>query len=363
MTNNTLHNQALHKGFSLVEVMVGMTLGLLTVLVVMKTFSVFEFQKQTTTAGSDAQENGLMAMVQLEQDIRGAGAGLINNNVMGCTSVYSTYNGTSPAPGMPASGGFVPVSITDGGANASDTLTISTGATNSLGGIPANITVTMPPTSSEFNVSTTLGFADGQLILLMQGGTCSVMQVTQVQTSQGTLKIQHNPSVPYNIDSATATPPAYSQGASMTNLGSFTTHTYSIDANYNLQLASSTNSTTPTTTPQMSDIVRMDAQYGISSAAGAQPVSSWVDATAANGFAAPLSSANIKRIKAIKLVIVARSNKKEVTNVTSSAPTYYDVSTGTTTAINVSYLPNWQQYRYKVYTTIIPLRNVIWANV
>ncbi len=360
MTNNTLHNQALHKGFSLVEVMVGMTLGLLTVLVVMKTFSVFEFQKQTTTAGSDAQENGLMAMVQLEQDIRGAGAGLINHDVMNCNTVNSYYNGTVPAPGMPTSGGFAPVSITDGGASASDTLTISTGGANSLGGIPANITVTMPPTSAEFNISSTVGFSVGQLILLMQGGVCTVMQVTTVQPSA--LKIQHNSgsSAPYNPSTPPSGWPSYTTGATVTDFGSFTTHTYAIDSNYNLQL---TDSATGTTLPQMSDIVRMDAQYGISSAAGVQPVSSWVDATAANGFAAPLSSANIKRIKAIKLVIVARSNKKEVTNVTSSAPTYYDASTGTTTSINISYLPNWQQYRYKVYTTIIPLRNVIWANV
>lgn len=358
MIHNNLPQNKKANGFSLVEVLVGMTLGLLTVLVVMQTFSVFEFQKQTTTAGSDAQENGLMAMVQLEQDIRGAGAGLINNNVMSCANIYSTYNGTSPAPGMPSTGGFAPVSIVDGGANASDTITISTGGADSLGGIPANITVTMPPTSSEFKVSSTVGFATGQLIMLMQNGNCSVMQVTQVQPSA--FKIQHNPNIsyPYNIDSSTATPPAYGQGASITNFGSFTTHTYAIDANYNLQLS---DSSTGTTVPQMTDIVRMDAQYGISSAVGVQPVSSWVDATGT--FAPPLSTDNIKRIKAIKLIIVARSNKKEIGNVTTSAPTWYDVSTGTTTAINVSYLPNWQHYRYKVYTTIIPLRNVIWANV
>ena len=358
MIHNNLPQNKKVNGFSLVEVMVGMTLGLLTVLVVMQTFSVFEFQKQTTTAGSDAQENGMMAMVQLEQDIRGAGAGLINNNVMSCTTINSYYNGAIPAPGMPTSGGFAPVSITDGGANGSDTITISTGGADSLGAIPANITVTMPPTSSEFNLSSTVGFSIGQLILLMQGGNCTVMQVTQVQSSA--LKIQHNSgsSAPYNPSTPPATWPAYTTGATVSNFGSYTIHTYSIDSNYNLQLY---DSSTGTTVPQMTDIVRMDAQYGISSAVGVQPVSSWVDAT--GSFAPPLSTDNIKRIKAIKLIIVARSNKKEIGNVTTSAPTWYDVSTGTTTSVNVSYLPNWQQYRYKVYTTIIPLRNVIWANV
>jgi type IV pilus assembly protein PilW len=32
-------------------------------------------------------------------------------------------------------------------------------------------------------------------------------------------------------------------------------------------------------------------------------------------------------------------------------------------ALDLSGLPNWQQYRYKVYTTIVPLHNILWNNL
>ena len=43
-------------------------------------------------------------------------------------------------------------------------------------------------------------------------------------------------------------------------------------------------------------------------------------------------------------------------------PTSLTVSCGTHTCVTlkVDTLPDWQQYRYKVYDTIVPLRNVLW---
>lgn len=353
-----LQNRDHAKGFSLVEVMVGMTLGLLAVLVIMQAFSVFENQKRTTTAGSDAQENGLMAVVQLEQDIRNAGAGLTDSAAFDCSSIYSYYDSgsgtpTSPAPGVPTSV-MAPVTIIDGGATGSDTITMTRG-TGFLGSIPVTITSGMPQPSAELNVNSTTGFANGNLILVSQGGNCTVMEVTQVQGAA--LKIQHNPgsSGPtYNPAASfynTApgnTWPSFTTGAKILNFGSLVINTYSVDANYSLQMVD----TSAVVTTLVKDIVRLQAKYGISSAVGNQDVAQWVDATAATGFNT-LDSAKVKRIKAIQITVVARSGKKEAGNVTTSAPGGVDVST----------LPDWQKYRYRVYTTIIPLRNIIWANV
>lgn len=352
-----IHNRDCSKGFSLIEILVGMTLGLLTVLIIMQAFSVFENQKRTTTAASDAQENGLMAVVQLEQDIRNAGAGLADSAAFNCSTIFSYYasgsSTTIPAPGMPSSA-MAPVTITDGGATGSDTVTMMRG-TEFLGSIPATITDSMPQPSSELNVSRTTGFTDGNLILVSQGGNCTVMQVSQVQGSA--LKIQHNPASSgpsYNPAASfynTApgdTWPSFTTGAKILNFGSLIVNTYSVDANYNLQMADKSAAVTTL----VKDIVSLQAQYGISTAAGVQEVSSWVDATATSGFNT-LNSDKVKRIKAVRITVVARSGKKETANVTTSAPGGVDITT----------LPNWQKYRYRVYTTIIPLRNIIWANV
>ena len=59
-----------------------------------------------------------------------------------------------------------------------------------------------------------------------------------------------------------------------------------------------------------SQVVDLQAQYGIAPA-GSDAVSQWVDATGA--WAAPVSSANLLRIKAIRVALVARSSKYETT--------------------------------------------------
>ena len=60
-------------GFSLVEIMIGVIIGMLGIVIIMKVFLVSEGQKRTTTGGADALENGLMALFTMEQDIRMAG--------------------------------------------------------------------------------------------------------------------------------------------------------------------------------------------------------------------------------------------------------------------------------------------------
>ena len=71
-----LSRNSLQRGVSLIETMVGMALGILVTLVITQVWGVFENQKQRTVSGSSAQASGLLALTELEQDIRSAGAGL-----------------------------------------------------------------------------------------------------------------------------------------------------------------------------------------------------------------------------------------------------------------------------------------------
>jgi type IV pilus assembly protein PilW len=104
-------------------------------------------------------------------------------------------------------------------------------------------------------------------------------------------------------------------------------------------------------------------------------VTQWVDATAATGFATP-TVANRNRIKAIRIAVVARNPKIEPasvnplpTNTCSSrilpSPTGLCAWAGTAAspapAIDLSADASWQRYRYRVFETIIPLRNIIWS--
>lgn len=383
-------NATSQHGISLIETMVGMAIGLLVTLVITQVWGVFEDQKSRTASGSSAQESGLLALTQLEQDIRSAGAGLTDSAAFDCTTTYSYYEtgGTSisPIPAYSGGMGMVPVQITDGG-TGSDTLTVKRGS-DFLGALPTTLDKTMPQSSAELYVKSTAGFCDGansppgvgctaaDIVLAVDSatGNCTVMLITQVQTAAS--KIQHNPgatttynpTVSFQNDNSW---PAYSEGAKILKIGQLISHSYTVNSSNQLVLTDYSSPSASMTSVLAGDIVKLKAQYGIA-AAGSQDVNDWVNATAATGWNT-LDSAKVKRIKAIRLVIVARSSKMEGTNVTNTCTNNAGVNNGPCAwvdsaadkapLIDLSSDANWQKYRYRVYQTIIPIRNVIWAGV
>jgi type IV pilus assembly protein PilW len=143
-----------------------------------------------------------------------------------------------------------------------------------------------------------------------------------------------------------------------------------VNGSNQLTLTDTSNPLTTTVSVLTADIVALQAQYGVAPA-GSQDVNAWVSATAATGWNT-LDSGKVKRIKAIRLAVVARSSKREGTNVTfpckdgtgtvvnANGPCVWSDSEP---VVNLSADPNWQKYRYRIYQTIIPLRNIIWAGV
>ena len=63
-------------GFSLVEIMVALVIGMLGIIVMMQVFAMFEAQKRTTTGGDDAISSGSIALYSLQRDIQHAGWGI-----------------------------------------------------------------------------------------------------------------------------------------------------------------------------------------------------------------------------------------------------------------------------------------------
>ena len=66
-------------GFSLVELMVALVIGLAATIVIMQMFAVSESRKRASTSGADAQTTAALTLYQLERDIRQAGYGLAPN--------------------------------------------------------------------------------------------------------------------------------------------------------------------------------------------------------------------------------------------------------------------------------------------
>jgi type IV pilus assembly protein PilW len=68
------------------------------------------------------------------------------------------------------------------------------------------------------------------------------------------------------------------------------------------------------------------------------------------------------RVVAIRIAVVARSAQYEKTEVTTALPQWRPDPAAAPVSIKVDGNPDWQHYRYKVYETTVPLRNVIWQS-
>lgn len=363
-------------GMSLMEILVAMAIGLIGVVVITQTYLVNENYKRSTVSAGGAQTNGALALFTIERDARMGGWGISWASALGCTNIQWHYDGVYSNP--PDPGGTLPaltvapVVITDGGAGP-DTIQVMYG-TGTERVIPATLTKSMPSPSAELEIDNPQGFSDdpGDLLLLVQGGNCSMTQVTTVQPSAG--KIQHNPGVsaPYNPPGGGSLLPAYTAGAQVFNFGRPVVNIYSIASNA-LQLTSlftAPSSTvvasyTPTPITIIEEIVDLQAEYGKDNGVnngtvGAATyvaddgiVDSYDNVTPTNGL-------EWQRVLSVRIGVLARSehyvkpeNPGDPCSATTVAPTWM----GGTFAVPGG-IPSC--YGYRVFETVVPIRNMIW---
>jgi type IV pilus assembly protein PilW len=352
----TSQGDSSQSGFSLVELMVGLVIGLLATLVIVQVFSVFEGRKRSTSGTSDAQTNGSIALMSIQRSVQMAGYGLPlpmadkENSSLKCAE-FVDYDPDNDAATNNSINLF-PLVIQDGADNANDIITVRY-STTAMGAIPvAIVNATGATTSAGMVLSNNIGCKDNDVALISSGSVCRMAIVADANGNPDTL---------YNLSLNASTPVGVPlvNGAKFACMGNWQNYNYQI-VNNELQLNGQ---------PIVSEIVNMQAQYGVSATANSNQVNEWVDATGA--WATP-SVADRNRIKAIRVAIVARSGllEKEVvstkcSSITDANPTgvcAWDGSVyGAAPVIDLSGADNWQNYRYRVFETIIPLRNMLWS--
>jgi len=359
------------RGVTLIELMVGMLIGLLAVLVISQVMLVSEGQKRTTTGGADAQVNGALALYTIQRDIQTAGYGFTSSpNIIGCP-ISARYNGAAPA-GFAAT--LAPVFITPEASrpagSVGDSIRMLASSKTSYS-VPTRV---IPPgivvNGTTVPVTASLGFAQGDMALVAADAVqpCWVFQVTAAPASMA---------VPRADNAATwntaGTPTqAYGDGSVLVNLGNLVDNRYEIN-NRVLQLSSfdAGNPSTRITRDIQSDIVNLRAFYGRDTTATPDGIIDVYDATT------PTNNAGWLRVQSVRLIVVSRSGQYEKDIVTPANPSW-DVgatppTTGATTCGGSQCLTidvgagvagdvEAKHYRYKIFETIVPLRNMLWSS-
>jgi type IV pilus assembly protein PilW len=119
--------------------------------------------------------------------------------------------------------------------------------------------------------------------------------------------------------------------------------------------------------PIANNIVSLRAQYGRDTTATMDGIVDVYDQTTPPA-ATLATGCNWARISAVRLALVARSAQFEKTAVTTAAPVWDGSSAdnpagSAASPVDLSGNASWQNYRYKVFQTVVPIRNISWMGV
>jgi type IV pilus assembly protein PilW len=307
------------RGFSLVEIMVALVIGMIVTIVITQVMSFYGNQKRTTSGTSDAQTSGTLALYSIQREVQQAGYGL---------PLFDTVN-----PPLKCNLADIAMATIVAGA-ASDTVTVRYGD-STVAGIP--VSMQAGSMGNAATVNTTIGCKVGDDVLVTKGALCNLTKVNGIAASNVTLA-----GASANVDA----------DSSLSCLGRWRTVQFSVVANQ-LVRTESAPGVAPVAVPIGSEVVLIKAQYGLSATANGSATDNVVVLWSS---AAP---ADRNQIKAIRVAVVARSVLLEKNVVTNAAPVAW--AGAGAPVINLAGDPNWQRYRYRVFETIIPLRNMVWS--
>lgn len=351
-------------GLSLVELLVGLAIGLLALLVILQIFVLFESRRRVTVTSSNTQINGTQVLMAIERDLKHAGYGLGPASAQGCL-VKRYFNSAQTDLDLQA------VTITNGANGATDTLRILASTALEVS-VPTALIAPHTGDMPLMMVNSTLGIAaDNLLVLHEPGKLCALVQASAVPA--GDFRIEHKgTSASWNPVSPLVVFPAggYSKQAVVINVGSLLDHVYTVNQNNQVTLSRSlSRANTTVSTPLAAEIVNLQAQYGFDTRTGTQPtgqVTWWSDSMMdSDGDGVVGNSGDLQRIYAIRFAVVARSQRASAVCASQAVPVWMaggnDGQLAETT-ITVDQTTGRKCDRFQVFQSVVPLRNRFWGD-
>jgi type IV pilus assembly protein PilW len=381
-------------GFSLVELMVSVVIGMLALLFALRLLTGSEQNRQSAMGGSDSMQNGMLALFSISGDAGQAGYGINDPIVAGCDTVFSDaskgkFTMASASRGVATIQPLAPVVI-ESQATGPDKVTFYSG-TSALGAATMRVLTSYASGTRVYVDRIPYGFSQGDAILVAPvqvGGKCAVAQLSESPADlppppgQQYVVIGQGNAYRFNSGGLGAT---FGGGAArIFNLGpgrALSFHTWSVSDAY-LRLSATDNGSDATAAPVADNIVSLKAQYGFDTRVGSafdpsagMQLTKWSSTMIdADGDGVAGSPYDWQRIAAVRLAVVARSKNPEraAKNAACSATADKPVAFAAAAPAGVAATPvsidvavtgdpvDWHCYRYRVFETVVPFRNASW---
>lgn len=346
------------RGFSIVEVMVGIVIALLIGLAATGSARFFaSSQRQGMSVGA-MSTNVNSALGAIKTDIATAGLGFFGDSLFACHKLDFAVGGTMKFDNA----AFSPLLITRSGGN--DQLDVIS-STSIDGG--ANVLLAGTSDGTSATTQSRLPAVVGDAVMLVPatpGGPtpCMVRSVTAVadlplETAKPAQTFTFANTGVYN-QMAFGAAQSY-VGASRDRialLGKLFWSRYSLEGTklvFEQPLAGKKGTL-------LSNVMAFRVQYGVSADATNKTLTGWQDATAAPWL--NLGGATVDRVRALRIGIVTRSAQPEKKNAAGNCEASATKPTDpfdSSVPINPD-VTDWGCYRYRTAVLVVPLRNLVW---
>lgn len=369
------------RGMSLIELMAGLVVAMLVALAAMSSANLFNASQRQGVGMGSSNVAVAGALSAIKHDVAQAGLGFFGESRYLCNNLNLAQGSTIYANNTP----FAPVMIIRE-ASGSDALIVVhadameagsnvrlAGSTNGTGTAQLRSFLPLPAVLPVTGTAVLLSPAppginpDGTRAVDREDTLCTVRSVTAVTPANGALGTPltltfggggiHN-------QMGFTTQPTYLQNDRITLLGNqLTFSVYRVDGERNLVVDQPLNNINGVILAR--NVMAFRAQFGVSSLRDANSLEDFIDA-GTDGFAATPTSANLDRVRALRLGIVTRSTEKEKAQTpgndatcaaSTTRPTLFPASADDVITPDVT--TSWRCYRYRTTTAVVPLRNLV----
>lgn len=336
-------------GFTLVELMVSLVISLLISLAALGSARMFmAVQRQSAGTGA-ASGNAVTTMAAIKHEAEQAALGFYVHGKLPCQAFNLSAGGRTLAANAPMS----PVNISNSSGNFAQLDILYASALEAAA--PAYLARNITSDAASASLRSYLPVQAGQTVMFTPlgdaGQACTVKTVTQVDAAQPgmgpVLHFDNN-----GLHNQIAFPgSSYSTDSAVSLLGTLRWSQFAVDASGKLVM---TRPIEGDSAVVARNVVGFQVQYGVTNGVSSS-LESWEYAQGPTW--ANLTTALLPRVLALRLSLVIRADQPEKPdaqghcNATLEQPVLLDQTLGLT--------GNWQCYKYRSSTAVIPLRNIL----
>ena len=362
-------------GVTVLELMIGMTIGLIASVVIVQVYSQSEAHRRNTTGLAGSQQGGTIAAWQLLRDVRMAGSGLQHGQTLWGCRLQAWRDGTQMLPrssDWPQPFGTYPrdltlapiVAFSSGGASPDSLLVMSARGGAAAAPLPASVV-----SDVQLDVPSSVGFQANDLLLMADMSSVTDCRIGQVASSFApTAGVAAPKAIPTGAPSSGYNGPGGFSGLpgsndyALFNLGATPSIVfYGITRRTLSSFDALAMNGLTSVGSQAENVENMQILYGVddgtSGVANDNIIDRWVEpGSGAFTMTAMMSgSAAALQVKAVRIALVIRSTEAGQTDGPSQVVLFQDLPSALQVTVPIAAAD--RAYARQVYDMVIPLRN------